>query len=94
MQVSPYPVDAGTWRKTVTTRNTDAEDGVQKEADESITATQGETKEAPRASQECHDTTALPFSEWRRRPVADDQFGKFVEVTKKLYINIPLLGAM
>jgi hypothetical protein len=26
--------------------------------------------------------------------VADKQFGKFVEVIKKLYVNIPLLNAM
>ena len=27
-------------------------------------------------------------------PVADEQFGKFVEVINKLYVNIPLLDAM
>ena len=27
-------------------------------------------------------------------PVADEQFGKFVEVIKKLYVNILLLDAM
>ena len=43
---------------------------------------------------DCHDTTALPFLEWKRRPVADEQFGKFVEVIKKLYGNIPLLHTM
>ena len=48
----------------------------------------------PRTSQDCHDTTALPFLERRRRPVADEQFGKFVEVTKKFYGNIPLLDTM
>jgi hypothetical protein len=68
---------------------------VQEEADKSnTTATQGETKEVPRASQEYHDTTALPFPERRRRLVADEQFGKFVKVIKKLYVNIPLLDAM
>ena len=29
-----------------------------------------------------------------RKPVADEQFGKFVEVIKKLYGNIPLLDTM
>ena len=29
-----------------------------------------------------------------RKPVADEQFGKFVKVIKKLYVNIPLLDAM
>ena len=50
--------------------------------------------EPPRTSQDYHDTIALPFSEWIRKPVADEQFGKFVEVIKKLYVNIPLLDAM
>lgn len=48
----------------------------------------------PRTSRDCHDTTALPFLEQRRRPVADKEFVKFVEVTKKFYGNIPLLDAM
>ena len=47
-----------------------------------------------RTSQDYHDTTALPFLERIRKPVADEQFGKFVEVIKKLYVNIPLLDAM
>ena len=34
------------------------------------------------------------FPEQIRKPVADEQFGKFVEVIKKLYVNIPLLDAM
>ena len=50
--------------------------------------------EPPRTSWDYHDTTALPFSERIRKPVADEQFGKFVEVIKKLYVNIPLLDAM
>ena len=50
--------------------------------------------EPPRTSREFHDTTALPFSEWLRKLVADEQFGKFVEVIRKLYVNIPLLDAM
>ena len=50
--------------------------------------------EPPRTSRDYHDTTALPFPERIRKPVADEQFGKFVEVIKKLYVNIPLLNAM
>ena len=50
--------------------------------------------EPPRTSRDYHDTTALPFPERIRKPVADEQFGKFVEVIKKLYVNIPLLDAM
>jgi hypothetical protein len=94
-QDPPHPQDAGTRWKTVTTRDAKAEDEVQEEAEESnTTATQGETEEVPRGSLEYHDTTALPFSERRRTLVLDEQFGKFVEVIKKLYVNIPLLDAM
>ena len=50
--------------------------------------------EPPRTSRDYHDITALPFSERIRKPVADEQFYKFVEVIKKLYVNIPLLDAM
>ena len=86
---------AGTRRKTVTARNTDAEDAVLEETGESNNiATQEDTEEVPRASRKYHDTTAFPFLERRRRPVADEQFGKFVEVTKKFYGNISLLDTM
>ena len=94
-QKPPLPQDAGTRWKTVTARNTDAEDGVLEEAEESNTiATQEDPMEPPRTSRDYHDTTALPFLERRRRPVADEQFGNFVEVTKKFYGNIPLLDTM
>ena len=67
----------------------------QEEAEESnTTAAQEKTVEPPRTSREFHDTTTLPFPERIRKPVADEQFGKFVEVIKKLYVNIPLLDAM
>ena len=89
------PQDASTRWKTVTARNIDAIDGVLEEAEESNTiATQEDPVEPPRTSWDCHDTTALPFLERRRRPMADEQFGKFVEVTKKFYGNIPLLDTM
>jgi hypothetical protein len=53
---------------------------VQEEAEESNTiATQGDTEEVPRVSRDYQDTTALPFPEWRRRLVADEQFVKFVD---------------
>jgi hypothetical protein len=53
---------------------------VQEEAEESnTTTTQGEIEEVPKASREYHDSTALPFLERRRRPVAGEQFGMFVE---------------
>ena len=68
---------------------------MQEEAVESNTsATQEDPVKPPRTSRDYHDTTALPFPERIRKPVADEQFGKFVEVIKKLYVNIPLLDAM
>jgi hypothetical protein len=68
---------------------------VQEEVVESNTsATQEDLVEPPRTSWDYHDTTALPFLQRIRKPVADEQFGKFVEVIKKLYVNIPLLDAM
>ena len=44
--------------------------------------------------QDYHDTTLLPFPCRNRRAKMDEQFGKFVEVIQKLYINIPLLDAI
>jgi hypothetical protein len=38
--------------------------------------------------QDFHDTTLLPFPCRNRRAKMDKQFGKFVEVIQKLYINI------
>ena len=94
-QEPPYPKDAGSWRKVLPVSNTSAADEDQEEAEESNTAAaQEETVEPPRTSREFHDTTALPFPERLRKPVADEQFGKFVEVIRKLYVNIPLLDAM
>jgi hypothetical protein len=44
--------------------------------------------------QDFHDITYLPFPRRNRRPQSDEQFGKFVEVIQKLYVNIPLLDAI
>jgi hypothetical protein len=41
-----------------------------------------------------HDTNFIPYPRRVRKPQVDDQFGKFVEVIKKLYVNIPLLDVM
>jgi len=89
-QEPPYPKDAGSRRKAVPASNTSAADEDQEEAEESNTtaAAQEEAMEPPRTSREFHDTTALPFPERIRKPVADEQFGKFVEVIRKLYVNI------
>ena len=95
MQEQPYPTNGGSRQKVVPASNTSAADEDQEEAEESnTTAAQEETVEPPRTSREFHDTTALPFLERLRKPVADEQFGKFVEVIRKLYVNIPLLDAM
>ena len=95
MEEPPSPQDVGKQRKTVTSSHTEVEDEVQEEAVESNTsATQEDPVEPPRTSRDYHDTTVLPFSEQIRKPVADEQFGKFVEEIKKLYVNIPLLDAM
>ena len=90
-----FPKDAGKQRKTVTASRTKVEDEEQEEPDDSNTpATQEDPVEPTRTSWDYHDTTALPFPEQIRKPVADKQFGKFIEVIKKLYVNIPLLDAM
>ncbi|KAJ1288537.1 hypothetical protein BS78_02G096600 [Paspalum vaginatum] len=52
-------------------------------------------KEAPKsAPHEFYDTIVLPFPQRQKKAYVNDQFGKFVEVIKKLYVNIPLLDAM
>ena len=71
------------------------DDKVQEEAIESKTsAIQEDPVEPARTSWGYHDTTALLFPERIRKPVADEQFGKFIEVIKRLYVNISLLDAM
>jgi hypothetical protein len=46
------------------------------------------------APQEYVDTVLLPFPRRIKKPTVDEQFGKFVEVIKKLNVNIPFLEAM
>jgi len=41
-----------------------------------------------------YDTNYLPFPRKNRGLQSDEQFGKFVEVIQKLYVNIPLLDAI
>lgn len=41
-----------------------------------------------------YDTNYLPFPRRNRGLQSDEQFGKFVEVIQKLYVNIPLLDAI
>ena len=44
--------------------------------------------------QDFYDTTFQPFPCRNRKAKIDEQFGKFVEVIQKLYINIPLLDTI
>ena len=82
-QEPPFPKDAGSQRKSITTSNTSAEDKEQEEAEDSNTTTAQEaTVEPPRTSQEYHNTTTILFSKWVSKPVAIEQFGKFIEVIK------------
>jgi hypothetical protein len=58
MQDPPYPQDAGTRWKTVTTKDTDAKDECKEEAEEpNTTANHEEIEEVPRASK---STTIQP----------------------------------
>jgi hypothetical protein len=50
--------------------------------------------QAQEMMQDFYDTTFLPFSHRNRKAKMDEQFGKFIEVIQKLYINIPLLDAI
>ena len=44
--------------------------------------------------QDFHDTNLLPFPHRNQKAKVDEQFGKFVGVIQKLYINIPILDAI
>jgi len=44
--------------------------------------------------QDYHDTNLLPFPHRNLKAKVDEEFGKFVEIIQKLYINIPLLDAI
>jgi hypothetical protein len=51
-------------------------------------------EEKDSARQDFHNTNFLLYPRRVRKPQVDDQFGKFIEVIQKLYVNIPLLDAM
>jgi hypothetical protein len=44
--------------------------------------------------QDFYDTNLLSFPHRNRKAKVNEQFGKFVEVIPKLYINIPMLDAI
>jgi hypothetical protein len=52
------------------------------------------TPQEQELNQDFHDATLLPFTRRKRKTKMDEQFGKFVEVIQKLYLNILLLDAM
>jgi hypothetical protein len=63
--------------------------------EEEIEVEKESASEVPKkAPHEFYDTPVLPFPRRQRKPSVDEQFGKFVEVIRKLYVNIPLLDAM
>jgi hypothetical protein len=67
---------------------------VQVEEEEKNDVEEEVTPQEQELNQDFHDTTLLPFSHRKRKAKMDEQFGKFVEVIQKLYINILLLDAM
>ncbi|KAJ1295898.1 hypothetical protein BS78_01G258600 [Paspalum vaginatum] len=63
--------------------------------DDTESRLRAEEKTAPETvSHEFYDSTVLPFPSRNKKATADEQYNKFVEVIKKLYVNIPLLDAM
>ena len=68
----------------------------------SIEVVDVEEEEAPAAPKakvrtiphEFCDTHVLPFPQRNRKATEDEQFKKFIEVIKKLYIDVPLVDAM
>ena len=69
----PFPQDTGTRRKAVSASHADAEEEEQEEAiDTNTIAAQEDPVEPPRTSQDYPDTYVLPFSEWIRKLVAEN----------------------
>ncbi|WVZ92877.1 hypothetical protein U9M48_038913 [Paspalum notatum var. saurae] len=66
------------------------------ERDDPETSLEAAKEKAPSKTlpHEFYDTTVLPFPQRNKKAAADEQYSKFVEVIKKLYVNIPLLNAM
>jgi hypothetical protein len=77
----PYPTRTG---KTLVVVQEEEKDDEVKEV----------TSQEQELLQDFHEITLLPFPRKNRKAKMDEQFGKFVEVIQKLYINIPLLDAI
>jgi hypothetical protein len=82
----PHPNPAEKKQKEVTTESDEGED-----TEEVAPEEEGLRKTAP---QKYVDTTLLPFPRRIKKPIVDEQFWKFIEVTKILNVNIPFLEAM
>jgi hypothetical protein len=82
----PHPNPAEKKQKEVTTKSDEEVDTKE--------ASPGEECLRKTTPQEYVDTTLLPFPRRIKKPTVDEQFGKFVEVIKKLNVNIPFLEAM
>jgi hypothetical protein len=82
----PHPNPAEKKQKEVTTKSDEEVDTEE--------ASPGEERLRKTTPQEYIDTTLLPFPRRIKKPTVDEQFGKFVEVIKKLNVNIPFLEAM
>src|SRR6185437_151430 len=50
--------------------------------------------EGKTAPHEFYDTQVLPFPMRARKPSADEQFSRFVEIIQQVNINVPLMDAM
>lgn len=74
------------------TREPEPESDDEEVVAEKITVEEKATSSKPPS--ELRDTNLLPFPPRQRKPNVDEQFSKFVEVIRKLYVNIPLLDAM
>jgi hypothetical protein len=94
-----------TTRGGKTTRDPPHPNPVEKKQKEVITKSEEEEEEdteevAPeeeklrKTPQDYVDTTLLPFPQRLKKPTVDEKFGKFVEVIKKINVNIPFLEAM
>ncbi|KAJ1288524.1 hypothetical protein BS78_02G095400 [Paspalum vaginatum] len=65
------------------------------EKDDTKSTPRTEEKIAPKTlPYEFYDTMVLPFPPRNKKAAANEQYSKFVEVIKKLYVNIPLLDAV
>jgi hypothetical protein len=82
----PYPKPAEKKQKEVITES-DEEENTEKVAP-------NEEKLRMTTPQDYVDTMLLPFPRRIKKPTMDEQFRKFVEVIKRLNVNIPFLEAM